>query len=103
MLTLVAFSFTSPASIILRMAAYLAGMGMVLPQALAGALQPFPERAGAALSLVGFVQQTLSALPKFLLGLCSEKEPGRWSVEWPCSGALPSCFGSGRGRVPVNV
>jgi len=68
MLTLVAFSFTSPASIILPMAAYLAGMGMVLPQALAGALQPFPERAGTALSLVGFVQQVLSAIAGTLVG-----------------------------------
>jgi DHA1 family bicyclomycin/chloramphenicol resistance-like MFS transporter len=62
MLTLVALSFRSAASIVLPMAVYLAGMGMVLPQALAGALQPFPERAGTALSLVGFVQQTLSAI-----------------------------------------
>ena len=34
---------------------------MVLPQSIAGALTPFPERAGAASSLFGFVQQTLAA------------------------------------------
>lgn len=68
MLTLVALSFTSAASIVLPMAVYLAGMGMVLPQALAGALQPFPERAGTALSLVGFVQQTLSAIAGTVVG-----------------------------------
>jgi DHA1 family bicyclomycin/chloramphenicol resistance-like MFS transporter len=44
------------------MAVYLAGMGMVLPQAIAGAMTPFPERAGAASSLFGFVQQTVSAV-----------------------------------------
>ena len=68
MLTLVAFAFTSPASIILPMAAYLAGLGMVLPQALAGTLQPFPERAGTALSLVGFVQQILSVIAGTVVG-----------------------------------
>jgi MFS transporter, DHA1 family, multidrug resistance protein len=68
MVTLVALSFRSAGSIVLPMAVYLAGMGMVLPQALAGALQPFPERAGTALSLVGFVQQTLSALAGIVVG-----------------------------------
>ncbi len=43
------------------MAVYLAGMGMVLPQALAGAMTPFPERAGAASALLGFTQQTAAA------------------------------------------
>ena len=40
------------------MAIYLAGLGMVLPQSIAGAMTPFPERAGAAPSLLGFVQQS---------------------------------------------
>jgi MFS transporter, DHA1 family, multidrug resistance protein len=34
----------------------------VLPQGIAGAMTPFPERAGAASSLFGFVQQTAAAL-----------------------------------------
>jgi DHA1 family bicyclomycin/chloramphenicol resistance-like MFS transporter len=41
---------------------------MVLPQAQAGALLPFPERAGAASSLVGLVQQVLAAVVGALLG-----------------------------------
>jgi DHA1 family bicyclomycin/chloramphenicol resistance-like MFS transporter len=44
------------------MAIYLAGLGLVLPQGIAGAMTPFPERAGAASSLFGFVQQSLAAL-----------------------------------------
>jgi DHA1 family bicyclomycin/chloramphenicol resistance-like MFS transporter len=35
---------------------------MVLPQGIAGAMTPFPERAGAASSLFGFVQQSTAAL-----------------------------------------
>jgi len=34
---------------------------LAMPQGLAGALSPFQDRAGAASSLVGFVQQTCAA------------------------------------------
>ena len=43
------------------MTLYLFGLGLAMPQALAGALQPFPDRAGAASSLIGCVQQTVAA------------------------------------------
>jgi MFS transporter, DHA1 family, multidrug resistance protein len=43
------------------MTVYLFGLGLAMPQALAGALQPFPERAGAASSVIGAVQQTVAA------------------------------------------
>jgi DHA1 family bicyclomycin/chloramphenicol resistance-like MFS transporter len=46
----------------LPMALYLAGMGLVMPQAFAAALQPFPERAGAASSLGGVIQQSVAAI-----------------------------------------
>jgi DHA1 family bicyclomycin/chloramphenicol resistance-like MFS transporter len=49
-------------SLILPMAIYTAGIGLVLPQSFAGALTPFPERAGAASSLIGFVQQMSAAI-----------------------------------------
>ena len=44
------------------MALYLAGLGMLLPQSIAGAMTPFPERAGAASALLGLVQQSVAAL-----------------------------------------
>jgi hypothetical protein len=44
------------------MAVYHAGLGLAMPQAIAGALTPFPDHAGAASSLVGFVQQSSAAL-----------------------------------------
>jgi len=50
------------------MMVYLAGLGLVLPLAIAAALQPFPERAGAASSLVGCVQQTVGALVGAIVG-----------------------------------
>jgi len=62
MVASVAFGLTSAASVVLPVAIYLAGLGMVLPQGIAGAMTPFPERAGAASSLFGFVQQSVAAL-----------------------------------------
>jgi MFS transporter, DHA1 family, multidrug resistance protein len=62
MVMAVAFGLTSFLSLVLPVAVYLAGLGMVLPQGIAGAMTPFPERAGAASSLFGFVQQIAAAL-----------------------------------------
>jgi DHA1 family bicyclomycin/chloramphenicol resistance-like MFS transporter len=47
---------------------YLFGMGMSLPQSQAGALLPFPDRAGAASSLLGFITLTSSALVGVVIG-----------------------------------
>ena len=47
---------------------YLFGMGMSLPQSQAGALLPFPDRAGAASSLMGFVTLTTSATVGAIIG-----------------------------------
>jgi DHA1 family bicyclomycin/chloramphenicol resistance-like MFS transporter len=49
------------AGFVAPMTLYLFGLGLAMPQALAGALQPFPERAGAASSLIGCVQQAVAA------------------------------------------
>ena len=68
MVVAVAFGLTSFLSLVLPVAVYLAGLGMVLPQGIAGALTPFPERAGAASSLFGFVQQSIAALCGAVVG-----------------------------------
>jgi MFS transporter, DHA1 family, multidrug resistance protein len=47
---------------------YMIGMGMALPQSQAGALLPFPDRAGAAASLFGLCTQTSSATVGAILG-----------------------------------
>jgi DHA1 family bicyclomycin/chloramphenicol resistance-like MFS transporter len=55
-------------ALVLPMAIYHAGLGLAMPQAIAGALTPFPDHAGAASSLVGFVQQTSAALIGAVVG-----------------------------------
>jgi DHA1 family bicyclomycin/chloramphenicol resistance-like MFS transporter len=68
MALLLALGWDLPTTLVLAMSLYFAGMGLVLPQAQAGALLPFPERAGAASSLMGVVQQTAAAAIGAILG-----------------------------------
>ena len=83
----VALGFASAASLVLPMALYLAGLGMTLPQSIAGAMTPFPERAGAASSLLGFVQQSVAAISGACVGLLLGRDA------WPLAGgvALAGC------------
>jgi len=63
-----ALGLTSAASLVVPIAIYLAGLGMVLPATIAGAMTPFPERAGAASALLGFIQQIVAALSGAVVG-----------------------------------
>jgi MFS transporter, DHA1 family, multidrug resistance protein len=54
--------------LVVAMAIYLAGLGLAMPQAMAGALTPFPDRAGTAASLMGLVQQTVAAAVAAVIG-----------------------------------
>jgi DHA1 family bicyclomycin/chloramphenicol resistance-like MFS transporter len=68
MVAALAIGLTSAASVVLPVAVYLVGLGMVLPQAIAGAMTPFPERAGAASALLGFIQQSAAAVCVAVVG-----------------------------------
>jgi DHA1 family bicyclomycin/chloramphenicol resistance-like MFS transporter len=48
--------------LVFAMALYVCGLGLVQPQAMAGALAPFPDRAGAASSLLGVGQMSFAAI-----------------------------------------
>jgi MFS transporter, DHA1 family, multidrug resistance protein len=56
------FAITGP------MAVYGLGVGLTMPQAMASALMPFPDRAGAASSLLGICQMTFAAILGIALG-----------------------------------
>ncbi|MFA6264430.1 MAG: multidrug effflux MFS transporter [Pseudolabrys sp.] len=78
----VAIGFSSSLTIVIPIAVYLIGLGMVLPQSVAGAMAPFPERAGAASSLFGFLQQASAAVCGALVGLFLGH------TAWPVAGAV---------------
>jgi DHA1 family bicyclomycin/chloramphenicol resistance-like MFS transporter len=68
MMLAVWFGPGSPLEIMLPMTLYTMGVGLVMPQSMAGAMTPFPERAGAASSLLGLIQMMMAALVGSLLG-----------------------------------
>jgi DHA1 family bicyclomycin/chloramphenicol resistance-like MFS transporter len=47
---------------------YSTGIGLVLPNAMAVALRPFPDIAGTASALMGFIQMALSATATAAVG-----------------------------------
>lgn len=56
------------AALIIPAMIYFTGVGFLLPNTLAASLAPFPERSGAASSLMGFVQMTSGALVGSIVG-----------------------------------
>lgn len=68
MVVALVFDVNSATAIAAAIALYLTGLGLATPQAMAGALSPYPTRAGAASSLFGFIQQSWSALLGAVVG-----------------------------------
>ncbi len=71
-LVLVAFAvagWMNVAVIIAPMTVYMFGMGVVFPNAQAGALAPYPQAAGSASALSGFFQMGVAALASRAAGL----------------------------------
>jgi len=67
--------FGSSLEVTIPMALYAAGVGLVLPQANASAMMPFPDRAGAASSLQGLVQMSFAAAVGSTLGTVLARSP----------------------------
>jgi len=63
------------AAMVVPQVGYVLGMGIIMPQAFAGALMPFPHMAGTASSLLGFVQLSLAAVAGAIVGLFLDVEP----------------------------
>ena len=68
MTILVLLGTGSALEISLPMALYAFGVGLTMPQGQASALMPFPERAGAAASLLGLTQMTLAGVVGVVVG-----------------------------------
>jgi MFS transporter, DHA1 family, multidrug resistance protein len=68
--------------LVAAMAFYLAGLGLCMPQAMAGALTPFPDRAGTAAALMGLVQQTAAAAVAAVVGAYLGRSA------WPVAGVV---------------
>jgi len=58
----------SPVPLVAAMALFAVGMGLVQPQTMAGAMMPFPQRAGTASSLLGVSQMVCAAISGIIVG-----------------------------------
>ncbi|MCA3634582.1 MAG: multidrug effflux MFS transporter [Methylobacterium sp.] len=77
-LALLGFSFVMPywlAGLAVPMAFYAMGVGFTLPQSAAGALMPFPDRAGSVSSLLGIMQMSFAAIVGALVGAFVAQSP----------------------------
>jgi DHA1 family bicyclomycin/chloramphenicol resistance-like MFS transporter len=64
----VMFGGTSPIPLVAAVAIYAFGMGLSQPQSMAGAMMPFPDRAGAASSLTGVAMMLCAAISGIAVG-----------------------------------
>jgi len=74
-----------PAAIFIPAMIYMMGVGQTLPLAMAAALMPFAKRAGAASSLLGFIQMVFAALVGAAIGLLLGDSA------WPLALFLAAC------------
>jgi DHA1 family bicyclomycin/chloramphenicol resistance-like MFS transporter len=58
----------SPVPLVGAVAIYALGMGLVQPQSIAGAMMPFPDRAGTASSLLGVSQMICASISGIVVG-----------------------------------
>jgi len=82
-----------PLLIVLPMMFVTLGIGLVLPQSTALALQPFPHMAATASALIGFLQMGISALAGFIVGLMLVNEPMPMAmVIWGTNSLSAACY-----------
>ncbi len=78
----VAFS-PSAVPLLIAISLYACGMGLLQPQTIAGALMPFPHKAGAASSLVGVAQMSAAAVVG--VGVGHALGTSAWPLALPCA------------------
>jgi DHA1 family bicyclomycin/chloramphenicol resistance-like MFS transporter len=69
MVTIALLQLKSPLLLVLPMFFITFGVGLVLPQAMALALHPFPQMAATASAMMGFLQMAAASLAGLLVGL----------------------------------
>ncbi len=70
-LIMLALAFTQPthvAATIVPMMLFMVGVGLVMPQSMAGALSDYPHIAGSASGLLGFIQMTSAGITGIVVG-----------------------------------
>jgi DHA1 family bicyclomycin/chloramphenicol resistance-like MFS transporter len=87
MTVLAHMSIYTPAAIVVPMMIYTAGFGLGTAQAVAGAITPFPHKAGTASSLMGFLQSSFAAGTATVVSTFADGTPVPMSTGIAFSGA----------------
>lgn len=75
-------------TIAVPVAIYMAAFALIIPQAVAGAMAPFPNRAGAAASLMGFLQFTAASATTTLVAFFSDGSQTAMITAIGCAGLV---------------
>lgn len=78
----------SVAAVVAPMLVFFLGAGFNMPSGMAGALAPYPKRAGVASALLGFLQMGIGAGAGFLVGRCHDGTPEPMALSISAAGWL---------------
>jgi DHA1 family bicyclomycin/chloramphenicol resistance-like MFS transporter len=93
MVIFAALEWYHPLLVVLPVLFVTLGIGLVLPQAMAFALQPFPHMAATASAMMGFMQMSASSLAGLLVGIFLEGSPLPMAlVIWGTSASAALCY-----------
>jgi len=84
--------YASPVTVVAPMVVFMVGFGILTPNAMAHALQPFPRIAGAASALQGFLQMTVAAIGTVAVAALSDGTPLSTAIG-VCAGGIIAAFG----------
>ena len=82
------FGVATLASVLVPCGVYFSGAGLAIPVGFAAALAPFPRMAGAASSLLGFLQMGLGGVAGMLVGHYHDGTPWPMALVMAVAGAL---------------
>lgn len=90
-------------SVVLPMSLYTIGLGLTFPQAMAGGLSPFPDRAGAASSVLGFIPQFFAVAAGVIVVAMLDQTAWPLAVAVTLMGALTLLFWLMLRRIPAGI
>lgn len=96
----------APASIfavVLPASLYIVGLGLTFPQAMAGGLTPFPDRAGAASSLLGFIPQIFAGVAGVSVVALLDRTAWPLAIALAIMGAVTLLFWLMSRRLPPQI
>jgi DHA1 family bicyclomycin/chloramphenicol resistance-like MFS transporter len=90
-------------SVVIPVSLYTIGLGLAFPQAMAGGLSPFPDRAGAASSVLGFVPQVFAAAAGITVVFLLDRTAWPLAVALTVMGGVSLLFWLMSRRLPAHI